>query len=274
MPAPNPIFAMDTHFMARPTETSLDEACALVRATGYDSYSATFFEPSAKGTRDFGAACARHGLTFSAAYVLLDAAYPPEGERLDKVLSVLRALDAPTDLELAVQYQDFGKEVRSTAHDEAIRGWLQALLPEAEARGIRLCLYPHFGFVLERCSDCLRVAEALDHPLVKVVFCGYHWHRVDAETALPELFMRAGERLRRVNLSGAQAFPEDQAEGKALNPEIQPLDAGELDNAAVLKALRAVAFPGPIGVQGFGVSAEPEQALTRSRAFLQQHWGA
>jgi hypothetical protein len=49
---------------------------------------------------------------------------------------------------------------------------------------------------------------------------------------------------------------------------IQPLDSGDFDVAAFLKALDAAGFKGPIGLQGYSVAARlkitPEENLRRS----------
>lgn len=131
-------------------------------------------------------------------------------------------------------------------------------------------LYPHFGFSLETASDALRVLNALPHELLGTMFCGYHWFRVD-RTPVRSLLDRMEDRLFGVNLCGS-SFVGAGNEINGLDPLIQPLDEGEMNNTDVIGALREFGYAGSVRVQGYGVTAPAQEALVRSREALRRMW--
>lgn len=71
-------------------------------------------------------------------------------------------------IELAVQ--------TSLNGEAAILRNIEALLPIAERRGLRIALYPHLRHVTQTTSEVVRLCEYFDHPLLGASFNGYHWY--------------------------------------------------------------------------------------------------
>jgi len=138
---------------------------------------------------------------------------------------------------------------------------LRELAGYAEARGVRIALYPHSGFWLERTSDAVRLANQLDRPGVGATFNLCHWLKVEGDLD-PEPTLRAAlPRLFFVSINGADGG--DTREFK-WNQLIQTLDLGSYKVGAFLQTLRRLGYTGPIGLQAYGIGGEPRDNLSRS----------
>ncbi len=127
----------------------------------------------------------------------------------------------------------------------------------AEAE-VRVALYPHHGFWLERVEDAVRVAEKVNRPNVGVTFNLCHWLRVDDEKSLKPLLKLAMSHLFVVTINGADSG------GKDWKQLIQTLDQGSFDLAGFLKTLKNCGYTGPIGFQGYGIGGDAHENLKRS----------
>lgn len=95
-------------------------------------------------------------------------------------------------------------------------------------------------------EDARRLIRRIDHPNLGSVFCGPHWYTTgggDIHATLQSI----SPYLRQANLSGARRHPH----GFAGVTTVEPLDRGELDNFAMLGALKAVGFDGWIGFENW-----------------------
>ncbi|GEM_PF-3564487 len=262
------IFAMDTHFMCRNEGPSVSEQAEMVKAVGYDDYYVTSDLDNPSKSLEFLQASAEAGLGFNAVFMRLDAAVTPGEEDLAHFKTLVEALDPSTRIEFSAWHGGFNEKVGDPSADAGLVPWLKTLMPLLEEKGIQACLYPHFGFSLEKVEDSLRLIEQVPHELLGTMFCGYHWYRCD-QTPVAELFDQAGDRLFAVNLCGT-ALVEEGTQKHDLNPTIEPLDSGEMDNAEVLKQLKSLNYSGSIGIQGYDVTAPAEEALTRSLTELKR----
>lgn len=262
------LYAMDTHFMCDPASPSVEDQAACVKAAGYDDFYVTSDLETPEKSLDYARASQAAGLGFNAVYMRLDASVTPREHHLNLFRQMLEGIRPPTRVEFSVWHGAFDEKTGDPSADPGALRWLRFLLPSLEERGIRACLYPHFGFSLETMGDALRLLEALPHELLGAVFCGYHWYRVD-RTPVRELLASVGDRLFAVNLSGS-SFVGPGREINGLDPLIQPLDEGDLDNADVVAALREFGYAGPVGVQGYGVTAPAREALIRSATALRR----
>lgn len=267
----NQLYAMDTHFMCANEGPDVETQARMVKEAGYEAYYVTSDLTDPEKSLSFARASREAGLAFDAVFMRLDAALSPTAHDLALFRDMLAGIKAPTRIEFSVWHANMFERVGDPGADEGTLAWLQHLLPALEEKGIRACLYPHFGFSLETFGDALRLVRAMPHELLGVQFCGYHWYRCD-QTPVRELFDRAGDRLFGVNLCGS-TFVGEGNEVNGMDPLIQPLDEGDMDNQDILTALRERSYAGPIGVQGFGVTAPAQEALTRSRNWLRTHLG-
>lgn len=263
----NSLYAMDTHFMCANVGPDVDTQARMVKAAGYDEYYVTSDLDTPEKSLDFARASREAGLGFNAVFMRLDAAATPTADDLVKFKEMLDGIDSPTRIEFSVWHASMFEKVGDPSTDEGTLAWVKFLMPALEEKGIKACFYPHFGFSLETFGDALRLADAIPHELLGVQYCGYHWYRCD-KTPVRELFDRAGDKLFGVNLCGS-TFVGEGNEINGLDPTIEPLDVGTMDNADVMNALKEIAYAGPIGIQGYGVTAPAEDALNRSFQQLQ-----
>jgi sugar phosphate isomerase/epimerase len=127
----------------------------------------------------------------------------------------------------------------------------------AEAK-VRVALYPHHRFWLERVEDAVRVAKKVNRKNVGVTFNLCHWLMVDDEKNLEPLLKLAMPYLHVVTINGADSG------GKNWKQLIQTLDRGSFDMYRFLKTLDGLGYTGPIGLQHYGIKGDAYENLKRS----------
>ena len=127
----------------------------------------------------------------------------------------------------------------------------------AEA-GLRVALYPHAGFWVERVEDAVRVVKKVARKNVGVTFNLCHWLKVDDEKTMLARLDLAMPHLSVVTINGADS---DGTNWKTL---IQTLDRGTFDTYRLLRALKNLGYTGPIGLQAYGIGGDAHDNLTRS----------
>jgi len=128
----------------------------------------------------------------------------------------------------------------------------------AAESGVRVALYPHTGFWVERVEDAIRVAKKVDCKNVGVTFNLCHWLMVDDEKNMKSLITSAMPHLFVVSINGADSG------GKDWKQLIQTLDRGSFNILRFLKALKNSGYTGPIGLQGYGIGGDAYDNLKRS----------
>ncbi len=134
---------------------------------------------------------------------------------------------------------------------------IQEVCDLAAKAGLRVALYPHYGFHVARVEDALRVIGRAGRPNLGLVFNLCHFLRSGDESnlsirlhdALPHTFM--------VSINGA----EHEGDWDRL---IQPLDSGAYDVKGFVALLRRLHYDGPIALQCYNVKGEREALLQRS----------
>ncbi len=153
----------------------------------------------------------------------------------------------------------------SVAGDERAVAILRELALLATKHKLRIALYPHHAFWLERIEDAVRLADKVDRPNVGVTFNLCHWLRVDPNKNAESLIQAAMPRLFAVSINGADSGGQDW---KTL---IQTLDRGTFDMTAFLKTLAGAGYTGPIGLQAYGIGGDAHENLRRSMQAWQQY---
>lgn len=252
----HPVFAMDTYFYNSVGAYPYEVRCEMLRELGYDmTYHTLWSEKAWADLPKIAATKAEYGLDVAAVYASLDIAAPEDDPAARRVLGVFDQLPRGISLELNLTCGDKALPNSSPDGDDRARRWLEPLLARAAHHGATVCVYPHIHSWAERVEDGVRLCRKLDHPCLKVVFCGFHWCAADG-SHLPERIREAAPYLHSVNLCGANkgGWP------------IQPLDCGEMDNFAVLGLLQANGYAGKIGFQGYSVGGDVYGYLKRSLA--------
>lgn len=163
---------------------------------------------------------------------------------------------------LPIKSKEFGPS--DPASDEMAVKAVQQVADEATNSGCGVSIYPHFGQLVQRIADAVRVCEKADRPNVSITFNLCHWLRTDGPASMDRDLKLAAPHLSLVTIDGADRNGQDW---KQL---IQPLDQGNFDIAAFLRALQRMNYRGPIGLQGYDVAnnfhIEPIENLRRSMA--------
>jgi sugar phosphate isomerase/epimerase len=136
---------------------------------------------------------------------------------------------------------------------------VRAIADYAQARGVRVALYPHAGFWLERVEEAVALAHLLNHPNVGVMFNLCHWLKMEGPERDPApVIQQALPRLFFVTVNGADTGDTQKMPWSRL---IQPLGSGTYDVAAFLEKLVASGYSGPVGFQGYGIQEDPRTVL-------------
>ena len=157
-----------------------------------------------------------------------------------------------TFLELYVQ----GNK-RSNTDKQAV-AFVQEIADQAKAHGVKIVLYPHTGFYIDRLSDAVRIARKAKRNNVGVMFNLCHFLRVEPKTDLAAALKDAAPFLWRVSTSGAEI------DGTSWGQLIQTVDRGNYDQVALRAQLRAVGFQGPVGFQCYAIRGDSKTNLQRS----------
>ncbi len=174
----------------------------------------------------------------------------------------LPALDHSTLIWLPLTSKDY-QPSDPAGDDKAVTAVRQAADLTAKYGG-SVSLYPHFGNLMQRVEDAVRIAKKCDRPNVGVTFNLCHWLRTDGPNNMSQVLALARPYLSLVTINGADS------DGKDWHQLIQPLDQGTFPVAALLQELRRLNYRGPIGLQGYDVAnsfeIDPAENLRRSMA--------
>ena len=150
------------------------------------------------------------------------------------------------------------------ANDEQAILFIREIAKQAEDSGLKVVLYPHFGFYVDTLSDAIRLAKASECKNVGVMFNLCHFLRVEPQSDLEKTIASARGLLWSVSTNGADS------EGKDWASLIQPLDQGTFKQERFIKALKKNDYHGPIGLQCYGIKLPSEDHLKRSISAWQE----
>jgi sugar phosphate isomerase/epimerase len=248
---PNPFFALVNCVQCDEYATR-DAQAKLLKELGYEGVAPSGTAGVAEMLRAFD----EHDLPMTALYVRsdLDPQKPKYDAALPEVIRTLKGRD--TFLWLFILRGPF--KSASPQGDRRAVAIVREVAAMCEASGVRVALYPHAGFYVERVEDAVRVAEKVDRPNVGVTFNLCHWLKVDEPSSMERLVKLAAPHLYLVTINGADR------DGKSWDRLIQPLDRGTFDVGVFLEALREVGYQGPIGLQCYAVPGDKRENLRRS----------
>jgi len=182
----------------------------------------------------------------------VDPAKPKYDPKLKEVIESLKGRDTIIWL-----FITGGKPSATEADDRAVE-IVREVADLAAAAGLRVALYPHFGFYVQKVEDALRIAEKAGRKNVGVTFNLCHFLRAEKEDDMAAVLKRAMPRLFLITINGADSG------GKDWDTLIQTLDRGTFDNARLLRPLKDLGYTGPIGFQGYGIKGDARDNLTRT----------
>ncbi len=248
---PNPFFALDNAATDDKHKTAKEQV-AMLKELGYDGISSR----GGKGLAEMADELDKNGLRLFTVYlgVNIDSDQPAYGQELIDAIEVLKGRNAM--LWLFVQ----SKKLRPSdpAGDEQAEQVIRKVADMAAESKVRIAIYPHYGFWVERVEDALRVAKRVNRKNVGVTFNLCHWLRVDQEKNMKSLMESAIPHLFVVSINGADSG------GKDWKTLIQTLDRGTFDVRNFLKTLADSGFTGPIGFQGYAIGGDAHDNLERT----------
>jgi len=247
----NAFFAMDTGTRDAAHQTPMQQV-QLLKELGFAGVG-----PEYRGAielRQWLTALDQAGLKLFALYVPLRLdSIEPSLKDLTEAARILKGHDSI----LWLYVTDSKHSASSAENDEVAVDALKKVAALAQDNGLRVALYPHTGFYVQRVEDAARLAAKANCPNLGVTFNLCHWLMVDGknlETSLksarPYLFL--------VAINGADNG------GKNWDQLIQPLDRGSYDVTQVLKSLTKTGYAGPIGLQHFGIKGDARENLRHS----------
>ncbi len=248
---PNPFFAMDTATKDAKHKTAKEQV-EMVKELGYAGIGAT----AGKGLAQMAEELDKNGLRLFAAYVgcYIDADARSYGPELKEAIEVMKGRNAI--LWLFVQSKKL--KPSSPEGDPRAEKVIQEIADMAAESGVRVALYPHTDFWVERVEDAIRVAKKVDRKNVGITFNLCHWLKTDDEENMKSLIKSAMPHLFVVSINGADSG------GKDWKQLIQTLDRGSFNILRFLKALKNSGYTGPIGLQGYGIGGDAYENLKRS----------
>ncbi len=243
----NPFFAFDNG-TGRDQKLPLEEQAELVKRTGYAGLGYT----GALKVPEMLKALESRGLKMFSIYVAVrvDGDSPSYDAALPEAIRQLKGHG--TVIWLTVQGTSPDGEQR------AVR-MVREVADMAAESGLRVVLYPHMGFFVDRIEDALRIRKKVDRRNVGITFNLAHFLAVKDEPNLDQRLREAMPYLELVSINGAEH------EG-GWDRLILPLDRGEFDVFGLLKKLVAAGYKGPIGLQCYQVPGDIEDNLKRSMA--------
>lgn len=234
--------------------TSVEEGVHLIKGLGYQGVGS--IHP--QGLAEFKAICDQEGLRVFSIYT--GGTVSADGFHYEKnvkeAIALLKGSNAL--VELNVQRGKQPNDMQAVAFVKEIAGI-------AKEAGLKVVLYPHAGFHIERIDHAHRIAQATGCDNVGVAFNLCHFLKCQPGEDLATTLANAKALLWSVSICGADT------DGRDWNSLIRPLDEGSFDQAGLLQNLEKISYSGPIGLQCFNIKIDPKQNLTRSMDAWKRH---
>jgi sugar phosphate isomerase/epimerase len=248
---PLPFFAFDNAAADAKHKTAAAQV-ALLKELGYDGISSRGGEGLAEMAKEVDKA----GLRLFTVYlgVNIDPGQPAYGQELLDAIEVLKGRNAM----LWVFLRSKKLKPSDPAGDERAVEILREIADKAAESKVRVAIYPHHVFWVERVEDALRLTKKVDRANVRATFNLCHWLRVDDEKNMKGLIEAAMPHLFVVSINGADSG------GKDWKTLIQTLDRGTFDMRNFLETLADAGYTGPIGFQGYGIGGDAHDNLERT----------
>lgn len=226
---------------------TIEEKVEILKQLGY---SGTTWRPS--NTAEVLPALDEHGLNLYATYVVLRATENecPIPEETIKEIEVLKGRDTYVWLTI----------LGETSDQIAIEA-IAKIADISKANGLKVALYPHYGFKLDTVETCLRLAEGAGKDNVGMTFNLCHFLRQNDEATLVETIRSIGDKLWLVSVNGADS---GDTRNMGWDQLIQPLGEGSFNIQSVFTELKRAEYQGPILLQCYNIEAPDKEHLATS----------
>jgi sugar phosphate isomerase/epimerase len=250
----NPLFAFDNG-TGRDAHVPLDQQAAMLKEAGYAGIGYTGVKQIPEMLRELDA----RGLKMFSTYVEMNVS--PDKPSYDPGLKT--AIEQLKGRDTLIWLYVLGGSPSSTDADDRAVAVIREIADMAERSGLRVALYPHTGFYVQRVEEAVRLVKKVDRKNVGASFNLCHFLKVDNEKNLEVRLREAMPYLFVVSICGADGGQTNQMEWNRL---IQTLDRGSFDVGRVLGTLKAGGYTGPVGLQCYQIPGDPRENLRRSMA--------
>jgi sugar phosphate isomerase/epimerase len=247
----NPFFAMGTGIVDK-NHTTPEAQAKMLKELGYAGCSVD----AGEGVSDMLQALDNQNLKLFALYagIQLKEGKTTYEEQLQDNIKLLK--DRKTIIWLYVAGTRPDEPALET--DSPVVAAIREIAALAQQSGLKVALYPHSGFYMDRMTDAVRLVKESSMDNVGVTFNLCHWLKVEGDGNLEAVLETAMPYLYLVTVNGADSDGEDW---KTL---IQTLDSGTFNIDGLLWALRVRNFSAPIGLQHYGIEGDAAQNLEKS----------
>ena len=255
----NPFFAL-SNGAKDPAHATPESQVAMLKELGYQGISCS----GAETTPEMFAALDRHGLKMFTVY--LGLSLDPDKPAIDPALAQVLPWLKGRDTILWLYIRSTKLKPSDPAGDARAVELIGQVADQAAAQDLRVALYPHVWFWLERVEDAVRLAKKADRKNVGVTFNLCHWLIKDGPEGAPQRLQLARPHLMVVTINGTNR----DVTVKNREGWIQTLDRGTFDVAGFLRTLREVGFTGPVGLQCWSIKGDAHENLRHSMAAWQK----
>jgi sugar phosphate isomerase/epimerase len=235
-------FLMDTWFW-REDKLSLAEQSALMKKLSYAGLALSWGQKHKERLAELQ----KHDLKTPGCYIVSDVS-AGFSRPLQDCIEFLKGTDAHVWLALTSKHLKKSDPSANAAAAVILKECADAC-KQAELPGV--ILYPHVGFWMEKVSDAVRIAEAVNRKDVGVQFNQYHWMTADKGHDLKGTLEAAKKHLKGVTINGSDA----------VKPSIVPLSEGNYDTRSILETLAQIRYEGPISHQGYSIKGNLPERL-------------
>ncbi|MCK9640031.1 MAG: sugar phosphate isomerase/epimerase [Prolixibacteraceae bacterium] len=234
--------------------TPYTEQASILKKYGFDGIE----HNETSGILELKDAFEKQGLKIYADYVKIDIdqkePYLPEWKETIPKL-------AGTGIILWVHIHSASYQPSDEAADIVVVPILQELADLGRSYGVRIAIYHHVGFLVQKAEDSYRLAQKANRENVGSVFNLCHFLKTDSEENLEKVIDLTLPKLFAVSICGA-----DGGDTKKMNWDrlIQPLGKGTFDVYRLVEILADKGFQGPIGLQCYNLKGAPETYLSQS----------
>jgi len=187
-------------------------------------------------------------------YVKVDVSQPTP--QYDPTLE--KAMDIYANQKVDILFHIHGKGVGGKVADERIVQMLRESAKKAEAKGMRVAIYPHYNFLVERFDHATKLVAEVNQKNVGVCFNLCHYLKHETLDELEGKLTKAMPHLFWCNLNGAKQG------GKHWKELILRLDEGDVDWAKIVRFLEKNDFQGEYGQQFYNIPGTPQEKLQKS----------
>ncbi len=252
----NPFYAFNNSMRGKGPEDPAEQA-ALLAELGFDGFEGYDLDQLPRLAEELHA----RGLRVCTIYfqVNIDEGETPYDPRIEEYLATFLK---DRGVILTVHLHSQKLRPSDPAGDEHALPILRRLADLAHEHGAQVAVYNHVNFWAESIDDGIRLAKQVNRRNFGAAFNLCHWLHLEGEQDLESRLDAIAPYLLSVTLCGAEGGPE--AQGAGWDQLIQPLDRGGFDNLALLRAVIARGYRGPIGLQCYAIPLPAREHLTRS----------